>query len=149
MKYRFFCLFIIGVLLFTVDGLGQNIFKDDITLSFFKKGKKKPVHIPKVTLDNNSYYEVFKDKKGYEYDLIDKIEIKVKELQNINILVLRLQDYVVEKPVDTIYNQMVEITPNNTKEVFIGSSIGGLSDSYNIIIKSGDTIIKELSYWIR
>lgn len=149
MKYRLFCLLIIGVLLFTVDGLGQNIFKDDITLSFFKKGKKKPIQIPKVTLDNNSYYEVFKDKKGFEYDLIDKVEIKVKELQNINILVLRLQEYVVEKPVDTIYNQMVEITPNNTKEVFIGSSIGGLSDSYNIIIKSGDTIIKELSYWIR
>jgi len=139
---------IIGVLLLTVDGLGQNTFKDDTTLSFFKKGKKKPIQIPKVTLDKN-YYDVFKDKKGFEYDLIDKVEIKVKKLQNINILVLRLQDYVVEKPIDTIYNQMVEITPNNTKDVFIGSSIGGLSDSYKIFIKSGNTIIKELSYWIR
>lgn len=140
---------IVGIIFYTVDGLGHNEFKNDLKLSFFKKGRKKPIQIPNVTLDNNSYYEVFKGKKGYEFDLIDKVEIKVKELRNINILVLRLQEYVVEKPVDTIYNQMVEIYQNDKKEVFIGSSIDGLSDSYYIIIKSGDTIIKELSYWIR
>jgi 3-oxoacyl-(acyl-carrier-protein) synthase len=125
--------------------------KEDVIVRLFKKGKKKPIQIPNKSFNHNSYYEVFTDHKGFEYEFIDKIEVEVKEKSNdnVNILVLRLQDYVEDKPVDTIVNQMVEIKSTKRGEVFIGSSIGGLSDLYKIIIRNGERILQEFSYWIR
>ena len=130
--------------------LSDFVKEDDIKVQLFKKGKKRPILIPQNKfVDDNSFYEVFKDYKGYRYDFIDKIEIKVVEPKELTILVLRLQEYVEDKPVDTIFNEVIQTNPKKNSEVFIGNSVGDLSDWYSIIIKNGEQIVRQFSYWIR
>lgn len=145
-------LFVCLVVLFTtpITTLCDFVTEDGIKVRLFKKGKKKPILIPQSRFfDENSYYEVFKGWKGYEYDFIDKIDIKVVEPKVFTILVLRLQEYVKEKPVDTVFNEVIQTNPKKNSEVFIGNSVGDLSEMYSIIIKNGEQVVRHYRYWIR
>lgn len=74
MSFRFFYLMIIGVILFTVDGLGQIVTKDGLRIEFFMKDSKIP--LTKEELENGIEGGI-----GRYENLIDKVVIyKGKEL---------------------------------------------------------------------
>lgn len=75
MSFRFFYLMIIGVLLFTVDGLGQNKINDGVTVKVFRIKSKKEVPQKELLSDKGVFFCCDRDKE----DDLDRIEISSKE----------------------------------------------------------------------
>ncbi len=73
---RLFCFLIVGILVFTFDGLGQITSKDGLRIDFYMKGSKKP-------LTQGDLQNGIRGSIGRYDDLLDRIvinSVKGKEL---------------------------------------------------------------------
>lgn len=72
---RVFCLLVIGILVFTVDGFGHNKINDGLTVKVFRIKGKKEVPQKELLSDKGIFFCCDRDKE----DDLDRIEISSKE----------------------------------------------------------------------
>lgn len=153
MKYRFFCLLIIGFLLFTVDGLGQIVTKDGLRIEFFMKDSKKP--LTKEELENGIEGGI-----GRYENLIDKVVLyKGKELSPSVVISVKIYEIKTEykdneykdlEP-ELILNKRIQNLEFTKKKPTYTIPIYPLIDydsKFKIVIIEGDNVLIELNYQI-
>lgn len=143
MNYIFLYLIITSVFFLTFEGVGQKISQEELLVTFYKKGKNKPI---KITYPENGFV-VDHSNKNYKSDLIDKIVIDGRYEGNITLLVIRSQEYIEDKPIDTVFKITIDKSKNKSKTVYIGNSVE-FSDPYKIVINKGDVLFREYDYFI-
>lgn len=143
MIYKFLYLFIISLFLPTIESMGQKISEEELLVTFYKKGKHKSI---KITYPENGFV-VDRSNKNYQNELIDKIVIDGRYEGNITLLVIRSQEYIEDKPIDTVFKITIDKSINKSETVYIGNSVE-FSDPYKIIINKGDVLFREYDYFI-
>ena len=152
MKYRLFCLLIIGFLLFTVDGLGQIVTKDGLRIEFFMKDSKKP--FTKEELENGieggiGRYENLIDKvvlyKGKELSPSVDISVKIYEIKTE----YKDNEEPKEMEPELILNKRIHNLEFTKKKITYTIPIYPLIDydsKFKIVITEGDNVLIELNY---
>ena len=152
MKYRLFYLIIVGVLIFTFDGLGQIVTKDGLRIEFFMKDSKKP--LTKEELENGIEGGI-----GRYENLIDKVVIyKGKELSHsvdisVKIYEIKTEYKDNEEPKEMepelILNKRIHNLEFTKKKPTYTIPIYPLIDydsKFKIVITEGDNVLIELNY---
>ena len=154
MSCRLFYLMIIGVLLFTFDGLGQITTKDGLRIEFFMKDSKKP--LSKEELENGIQGGI-----GRYENLIDKVVLyRGKELFpsvdiSIKIYEIKTEYKDNEEPIELepelILNKRIhnlEFTKKKTTYTIPIYPLIDYDSKFKIIITEGDNVLIELNYQI-
>lgn len=149
---RLFFFLIVGILVFTFDGLGQIVTKDGLRIEFFMKDSKKP--LTKEELENGieggiGRYENLIDKvvlyKGKELSPSVDISVKIYEIKTE----YRQSQEPLELEPELILNKRIhnlEFTKKkNTYTIPIYPFID-YDSKFKIVITEGDNVLIELSY---
>lgn len=151
---RLFCFLIVGILVFTFDGLGQITSKDGLRIDFYMKGSKKP--LTQGDLQNGITGSI-----GRYDDLLDRIvinSVKGKELYPkliIKIYELKTEYKDNDEPrvlePELILNKKIEIvefSKNNPKYTVPIFPLVDYDSNFRIVVIEENTVIVEINYKI-
>jgi len=152
MSCRLFSIMIIGILLFTVDGLGQITTKDGLRIEFFMKDSKKP--LTKEELENGIQGGI-----GRYENLIDKVVLyRGKELFpsvdiSIKIYEIKTEYKDNEEPIELepelILNKRIhnlEFTKKKTTYTIPIYPLIDYDSKFRIVVIEENTVIVEINY---